>query len=56
MDLKHRLPIAGLARISLAAALAIMTLLSVAPAAVAQGNDAWANTSNGYGWYHESNG
>ena len=58
MDQKHRLQIAaGLARVSLTlAALATITLLSIAPAALAQGNDGWANSSNGYGWYHESNG
>jgi hypothetical protein len=57
MDLKHRFQIAGLARVSLTlAALATISLLSIAPAALAQGNDAWANSSNGYGWYHEGNG
>ena len=57
MDLKHHLQTAGLARVPIrVVALAAVALVSIAPAALAEGNDAWANGSDGYGRYHESNG
>jgi hypothetical protein len=57
MDLKHHLQTAGLAWVPVKlVALAAVALVSIAPAAFAEGNDAWENSSNGYGRYHESNG
>jgi hypothetical protein len=57
MDLKHCLQAACLAHVPVRlVALAAIALVSIAPAAFAEGNDAWGDSSNGYGRYHESNG
>jgi hypothetical protein len=57
MNIKHLLQTASLASVPVSpVALAIVGLVFVAPAALAEGNDAWGNASNGYGKYHESNG
>jgi hypothetical protein len=52
MDLKHCLQAACLAHVPVRlVALAAIALVSIAPAAFAEGNDAWGDSSNGYGRY-----